>query len=86
MAKLSIVAELTAKGHKSIHTYVSDTDNKTKDDASLCVELIKDSLLKPFDMRGTSIHCDINLKTDNMWVRRIRYSNGVVLLTNAILS
>ena len=85
MAKLSIVAELTAKGHKSIHTYVSETDNKTKEDATLYVELIKDSLLKPFDMRGTSIHCDINLKTDNMWVRRLKYSNGVGVITNATL-
>lgn len=85
MAKLSIVAELTAKGHKSIHTYVSETDNKTKEDATLYVELIKDSLLKPFDMRGTSIHCDINFKTDTMWVRRLKYSNGVVVITNATL-
>lgn len=85
MAKLTIVAELTAKGHKTIHTYVSETDNKTKDDANFYVECIKDALIKPFDMKGTSVHCDINFKTDNMWVRRLKYSNGVVVITNATL-
>lgn len=85
MAKLYIVAELTAKGHKTIHTYTSDTNNKTKQDAVQYVEAIKKGLLAPFEMRGTSSHCDINLQTDNMWVRRINYSNGVTLLTNATL-
>ena len=85
MAKLTIVAELTAQGHKTIHTYVSPTDNKTKSDAVLYVETIKDGLLQPFNMKGTSSHCDINLQTDNMWVRRIKYSNGVTILTNATL-
>lgn len=85
MGKLTIVAELTAKGHKTVHTYVSGTDNKTKADATLYVERIKDGLLNPFDMKGASVHCDINFNTDNMWVRRLKYSNGVVLVTNATL-
>lgn len=85
MARLTIVAELTAKGHKATHSYVSSADTKTKEDAVLYVENIKDHLLKPFDMRGAHLHCDINLQTDNMWVRRLRYSNGVELLTNATL-
>lgn len=84
MAKLIIVAELTARGHKATHTYASETD-KTKDEANLYVESIKDHLLKPFAMNGTSVHCDINIQTDNMWVRRLRYSNGVTLLINATL-
>ena len=84
MAKLTIIAELSAKGHKTVHTYTSETD-KTKQDAVQYVEAIKNNLLAPFNMKGSSAHCDINLQTDNMWVRRIKYSNGVVLITNATL-
>ncbi len=84
MAKLIIVAELTAKGHKATHTYASETD-KTKNEANFYIECIKDHLLEPFAMKGTSVHCDINIQTDNMWVHRLRYSNGVTLLINATL-
>ena len=85
MAKLIIVAELTANGHKSTHTYVSSTTNKSKQDAVAYVDHIVNNLIKPFNMKGASVHCDINLQTDNMWVRRLRYSNGVVVITNATL-